>query len=319
MITLLFSILIAFGASGEEQISSEAAAISTPAPPIKMPRWRLNFSSYYYAFKGERAAVTNLYDFGDINTRMDFLNINYALPKNWSVNVLFQHFDSYIESKFPSTPWPWAQSNDRIRGMGDTYLTAMAPIKIGYPIMITADFGLSLPTGGIDYKAVNLPGLESFHMAYNAQLGSGTVDGLAGATILYLQPKYQIGSRVFANIRTGTNKYDYRLGNQYRLDMWYDYNFANGITPRLTGYYRYRDPINGFDETRGNNPADNFFFNKQINWDISAALRYQKALGKSKLAFNAEVGVPIAQRNINVDNSFVKTLYYGNLGLNAAF
>jgi hypothetical protein len=319
VIIALLSMLVSFTALAQEESSTEAAAISTPAPAIEAPKWRLNFSTYYFAFEGERGAVTNLYDFGDINTRMDFLNINYALPKNWSFNVLFQHFDSYIESKFPSTAWPWAESNDRITGFGDTYFTTIAPLKIGYPVVITADFGLSVPTGAIDYNAVNLPGLESFHLAYNAQLGSGTVDGLAGATILYLQPNYQFGSRVFANIRTGINKFGYRLGNQYRLDMWYDYNFPNGFTPRLAGYYRYRDPINGFDETRGNNPADNFFFNKQINWDISVALRYQKALGKSKMSFNAEVGVPVAQKNINVDNSFVKTLYYGSLGLNAAF
>lgn len=323
MISVVLSLFVSLSAFATEA-SSEASTITpdvavvTPAPAIAPPKWRLSFSSYYYAFKGERGAVSNLYDFGDINTRMDFFNINYALPKNWSLNILAQHFDSYIESKFPSSPWPWAESNDRIKGLGDTYFTLIAPVRIGYPFVITADVGFSLPTGGIDYKAVNLPGLESFHMAYNAQLGSGTVDALAGVTVLYLQPQYQIGSRLFSNIRTGTNKFDYRLGNQYRLDLWYDYNFSNGITPRLTGYYRYRDPINGFDETRGNNPADNFFFNKQINWDVSAALRYQKPLGK-KLILQAEAGIPIAQRNINVDNSFVKTLYYGNLALNAAF
>lgn len=299
--------------------SSESAGSTATAVPAQ-PHWRLNFSSYYYAFQGERGAVTNLYDFDKITSRMDFFNLNYVLPQNWSLNILLQHFDSYIETKFPAVENPlWKQSNDTIRGFSDTYITLIAPIKMGYPIVVTADVGVSIPTGAIDFKAVNLPGLESINLAYNAQLGSGTVDGLAGLTFLYLQPQYQAGSRLFANFRTGRNDFEYRLGNQYRLDMWFDYSLPMGLTPRLAGYYRFKEGIRGFDSTRGNNPADNFFFNKQINWDISAALRYQKALWATKLALSAELGVPIAQDNINVDSTFVRTLYYVSLGLNSTF
>lgn len=317
--SLVFSADDATSKINNESAAVEATGTVASAVPV-LPKWRLNFSSYYYAFQGERAAVTNLYDFDKITSRMDFFNINYSLPKNWSLNILLQHFDNYIETKFPTVTNPlWKQSNDTIRGISDTYVTVVAPLKMSYPLFVTADVGLSLPTGRIDYKAVNLPGLESINLAYNAQLGSGTVDGLAGLTVLYLQPQYQWGSRLFTNWRTGRNEYDYRLGHQYRLDMWFDYTLPYGFTPRLTGYYKYREKIRGFDSTRGNNPADEYFFNKQINWDVSAALRYQKALWNTKLALTAEAGVPLAQDIINVDSAFVRTLYYVSLGLNSTF
>lgn len=325
MILILFSVVLSFTASAQdidkENPSVQTAEVVVPAAP----KWRLNYSQYFYSFQGERGAITNDYDFDKITSRMEFFNINYALPNNWSLNVLLQHYDNYIETLFPNyakiNP-NLGRSNDRIKGFSDTYVTLIAPVSLGYPWVVTTDFGVSFPTGGIDYKAVNLPGFESYNLAYNAQLGSGTTDGLLGTTVLYLQPNYVIGARAFANIRTGMTKFNYRLGNQYRVDGWFDYNFKNGLTPRLAGYYRYRDPVVGFDENRGQimaDTADRYFYSQQINWDISAALRYQKSFYKSKMAFVAEAGVPLAQENINIDNAFVRTLYYVNAGLNAAF
>lgn len=213
MIHLIFVLIGSFSTFAEEKSTSvfsadeAAASVATPAPVPAAPKLRMNFSSYYYSFQGERAAITNEYEFGKITSRLDFLNFNYALPANWSVNLLVQHYDSYIETRFPKVEVPvWKQSNDRINGIADTYLTVIAPIQLSYPLMITADVGVSMPTGAIDVKAVNLPGLENINLAYNAQLGSGTLDGLAGATVLYLQPNYQIGSRFFANIRTGRDR-----------------------------------------------------------------------------------------------------------------
>jgi hypothetical protein len=321
LLAVLLFLLPAQCLYAEQQKSTASASVSTPIaqPVVAPPKWRANFSSYYYSFEGKRAAVTNEYDFGKITSRLDFFNLNYSLPKNWSANLLFQHYDSYIETKFPNQTLPeYKQSNDRINGLADTYLTLIAPIKMSFPLILTGDFGVSLPTGSIAFKA-HLPGLEAFNLAYNAQLGSGTYDALAGLTALYLQPKYQLGSRLFANIRTGRNTFDYRLGNQYRADGWLDYNLGKGFTPRLVGYYRFRDAIDGFDKTRGKLAADEFFFNKQINWDISAALRYTKQFAGTSLALNGEAGVPLAQANINVDNSFVQTQFYVSLGLNAAF
>lgn len=323
---VLFSALLLILPGFAQDIDKGSPSIQTAEVVVPaQPQWRLNYAQYFYSFQGERGAINNSYDFDKITSRMEFFNINYALPKNWSFNVLLQHYDNYIETLFPNyakiNP-ALGRSNDRIKGFSDTYVTLVAPVSLGYPWVVTADFGASFPTGRIDYKAVNLPGFENYNLAYNAQLGSGTTDGLLGATVLYLQPNYVFGTRAFANIRTGMSKFNYRLGNQYRLDSWFDYNFKNGLTPRLAGFYRYRDPVVGFDEVRGPeiaNGDDRYFYSKQINWDISAALKYQKSFYKSKMAFVAEAGIPIAQENINIDNAFVRTLYYVNAGFNAAF
>jgi hypothetical protein len=293
-----------------QQITADLAPLST--------KWSLQWSSFFLNYRGERPATSLLYDFGQISTFMNLLSINYQLNPRWSAQLLLQHFDTSFEAFFPLAPPQWQKSKNRLLGVGDTSINANYLVQATATTLWTAHLGLSMPTGSIDMKNT-LPGLTQINLGYNAQLGSGTNDLMVGGSGIFLQPSYSIGSRFLTTVHTGLNNNGYRLGNIYRLDSWLDYKLGAGFTSRLTGQYRHRDGLTGFDRTRGKTPADNFFFEDQINWDISTALQYKHLWPLWRLAIIAEFGVPLLQDNINADNSFVASVYYASVSLNTTF
>jgi hypothetical protein len=299
--------------------TSDKTNQSVAVVPPAAPDWKVSAMSYYYDIKGKKAADSNDYDFGKLNSRIDLLNITYTVSPNWTLSLLAQHYEFYTETLFPNSASPvYQKSFDRTEGAGDTFLTAITPITYQNSWLVLGDFGLSIPTGTIGNKS-NLPGLQDFNLAYNAQHGSGTYDIIGGITAMDMQPSYLFGSRLFADIRTGKNTNDYTLGNMYKLDTWFDYPVGYGFTPRVTGYYRHKEAIHGADKTRGELAADNFYRHSQGDWNMSAALKYQYQFAKSSIGIGAEVGVPFAQGSNNVDNSDVTTNYYSSISMNGAF
>lgn len=305
--------------------AEDAQPTATPAVTAKaadviptIPKWKISMMSYYYDIKGKKAADNQTYDFDKINSRLDLMNVNYALNSTWSLNLLLQHYEFYTESIFPlAAGTMYERSYDRTMGAGDTFITLMAPITFQNSWLVLGDFGVSVPTGTINNKS-NLPGLQDINLAYNAQHGSGTYDLIGGITALNMQPSYTFGSRVFADIRTGKNSNDYTLGNMYRLDTWVDYNAGYGFTPRVTGFYRHKEAIHSYDQSRGEILGDEFYRHAQGNWDVSAALKYQYNF-TAPISLAIEAGVPVAQGSKNVDNSDVTTNYYGNITMNGSF
>lgn len=313
-------ITLATWADESKDASAQSTAKAAEVAPAA-PKWKANLMSYYYDIKGKKAADSGAYDFDKLNSRIDLMNLTYAISPDWTFSVLAQHYEFYTETLFPKAGAAnpvYAKSNDRTEGMGDTYLTFITPITFKNSWLVIGDFGVSLPTGTIRNKSI-LPLLQDYDLAYNAQHGSGTYDALAGVTAMYMHPAFQFGSRVFADIRTGKNPNDYSLGNLYKLDTWLDYPVSYGFTPRLTGYYRHKEAIKGFDKFRGYIPDDEFYRNAQKDWNVSAALKYQYQFTNSSFSIGAEAGVPFAQGSINVDNSDVTTNYYTSINMNGSF
>lgn len=318
LFSITFILTVATWADDTQATPSVVAKASDIVPAT--PNWKVNLMSYYYDIKGKKAADSNEYDFDKLNTRIDLLSVSYTLSPAWTFNVLAQHYEFYTETIFPkfSNVPDYARSYDRTEGAGDTYLTLITPITYQNSWLVIGDFGVSVPTGTINNKS-NLPGLQDYNLAYNAQHGSGTYDAIGGLTALYMQPKYLFGSRAFADVRAGKNSNDYTLGNMYRLDSWVDYNAGAGFTPRVAGFYRHKEAIHNFDKTRGEIAGDKFYRHAQANWDISAALKYQYDLKIAPISLAVEAGVPVAQGCNNVDHSEVVTNYYTSFSMNGSF
>ena len=313
----LFVSLTTLAETTEKEASTTLNAVATTSAAAA--KWKVGLMSYYYDIKGKKAADNLEYDFDQITTRLDLMNLSYTLSPTWTLSVLLQHYELYAQTIFPKLAGTvYAESFDRSVGAGDTYLTLTTPIAMQNSWMFLADFGVSLPTGTINNKSY-LPGFETINLAYNAQHGSGTVDFLGGVTALSYQPKYNVGSRFSTALHTGENTNGYTLGNMYRLDSWYEYNLAYGFSPKLTGFYRQKEAIHGFDKTRGELLGDSFYRHEQINWDVSAALKFQYLIPTTPFTFGAEVGVPVAQGSRNSDNAEVVTNYYSSVSLNGSF
>lgn len=323
--TILFALTLTLiqSAHAEEQTSSMSAGNSAA---IFIPKTRASLSSTFVQMQGNKADDRHFYDFDTLEARMDFLSASYLFNSGWTLNALFQHYEFYTETIFPRAALSvWKKSNDRTIGAGDTYVTLVAPAKFVAGWLLIPDFGVSIPTGKIDYKST-LVGLESSNLAYNAQHGSGTYDALVGGTALYIHPLYTIGSRLSATLRTGTNSNDYTLGNMYKMDAWFEYNTLTSFTPRIAGYYKLKEGIRGYDKTRGyvfngvqyENAADDFYHHDQKNWDVSASVKYSKPFSQN-ISLAAEVGVPVYQGTDNWDNSVVVSKYFGSLSVLGAW
>jgi len=91
--------------------------------------------------------------------------------------------------------------------------------------------GVSLPTGSIEESDV-IPASapNEVVLPYPMQIGSGTLDGLLGATYLWQTDKISGGNQLNLTLRTGTNDRDYRLGNNYNLENWVSYKATDWIS-----------------------------------------------------------------------------------------
>ncbi len=224
-----------------------------------------------------------------------------------------QHLNNQVVTRFPQFG---IQSKDSAQGLGDTLFSASKLILMDGSMMLMGDMGLSLPTGSIDKMNPSRPG-ERY--PYNMQLGSGTVDTVVGLTALQVNPRYQLGGRLSGWIRNGDRTDNgYKLGNMYRLDSWVDGPSRWGFTPRVVGYYRYREAIQGADRTLGRIPFLEFYHHTQINWDVSTAIRYLHSFSPS-VALNVEAGVPLMQNAENFDNVMVATQSFFSLGVTGQF
>lgn len=297
---------------------AEGTNTSTVAAVPKPSLWKAQFDSYYYDFKGERPQENGLYEFGNTTLKMQFFSLQYQLSPSWTLMGLAQHYENFVITKVAGFP----DSKDRSEGIADTQLIAFHTQFLSPSVLLITDVGLSLPTGSVDKKTPYDPtGRKNY--PYNMQMGSGTLDQTAGVTALYLSPKFQLGGRFATILRTsGYNENDYRLGNQFKTDAWIDFPLgASGWTPRVVGYYKHRDAIQGQDSTLSNpfeRPFLEYYYHAQINWDVSAAIQYKKAVNSS-LSLKAEFGVPMSQETLNYDDVAIYTEYYGTLGVSGSF
>ncbi|MGZ5279432.1 MAG: hypothetical protein ACXWC9_05795 [Pseudobdellovibrionaceae bacterium] len=300
----IYSILLAVLFSTSTFAATELQT-SVSAAPTAAPKWKTNITSYYYNFEGTRASDEAAYEFADSTLDMQLFSLQYQLSPSWTLLILGQHLNNYVETKMAGMVF-----KDRTKGLGDTFVSGITPLYASSEYLLLADIGASLPTGSINLKNESNP---NSNYAYNMQMGSGTVDAVTGLTAMTFQGAVQAGGHLTAIFRNGRNANGYSLGSLYKVDSWVDYNTSFGLTPRLVGYYKHKDAINGVDETLGENPYTRFYHSAQINWDVSAALKYAKTAGPVTVAL--EAGAPLAQDSSNYDHVAVSTQYFGNLSV----
>lgn len=304
----VFNSELARAVESDSQSVEKTAAVSAAAVPSK---WNASFNSYLYDFEGKVEDKHSNYGFGDVKLKLQMFSLSYQLNSETTLLANLPYIENEVLTYFFKAPY-----KDYTRGLSDLSLSANHFVGIYSGIMVMADLGLSLPTGGISEKNVNNP---SLNYVYNMQLGSGTLDPIAGITAMKLGQNYTLGSHVMGIFRTGQNNLnDYHLGNQYRLDAWADYNLNSIFQARLVGYHKTKEAISGQDKTIGRNALVEFYHHNQMNWDLSAAIAAKQAVNKN-ISLAAEFGVPLAQGSQNWDDVEVITQYYGKLSVSGVF
>ena len=146
------------------------------------------------------------------------------------VNVLSNEMDHVIRNGRTFT----TESS----GLGDSSISAMIRLKSQGIHKFHLTLGASLPTGSTDERD-DTPAMANAFLPYPMQLGSGTVDVLAGITYNARQGKFSWGSQANAAIRTGDNDEGYTLGDRVALTAWLARDLTDNLS--LSGRVTYQD------------------------------------------------------------------------------
>ncbi|MFB1014676.1 MAG: hypothetical protein QMC51_03320 [Alteromonadaceae bacterium] len=155
-------------------------------------------------------------------------------------------------------------------------------------------FGLNLPTGSIDETGDTPREPGEQQLPYTMQLGSGTYDfPFEFSYINTGAHDFNVG--LSANIRSGTNDRNYRLGNNYSLHGGYRIDLSPTIQTFVRVNFMYSLPIHGQDDSLLVNspfpyPAGitnpDLYGGKKINvrlgilWQIAKDYRLSLEIGK---------------------------------------
>lgn len=186
-------------------------------------------------------------------------------------------------------------------GLGDTSVSAIYSLFNSTGSTWRFSFGLSLPTGSIDEVGDTPREQGDQVLPYTMQLGSGTYD-------FPFELNYQnreidgFDLTLKANFRTGKNSRNYRLGNNYSLNVRYKVELSPTFQTFAGLAFQYSDSINGQDDdllVGGPFPYPAGITNPQFYGGKKINLRLGLTMNLSDdTRFNIEFGKPIYQ-NVN--------------------
>ena len=281
-------------------------------------KWMFTYSHYFMNMAGNRDGNSNLSraevheDFAvaptSMSMRMNMFGLMYGVNKKLTLMGGVPH----IRNSMDLQTRKGARFSTRSAGLGDLLLRAVWKAyekKQGHKTsQAHLNIGASLPTGSID-KRDETP-MGRVRLPYPMQLGSGTIDPLLGVHYTELRGNWGWGAHTQALFRVGKNDEGYRLGHDYRFNLW----LKRQLKPNLVAVTRlagkaWRD-ISGRDkrlnpalvptaraDLRAGEQADLVF---NLRWKSDSP-----QFGMNH--FSVEAGVPVYQR---LDGPQLKSRYY---------
>ncbi len=183
-------------------------------------------------------------------------------------------------------------------GVGDTSIAASYNWSNSDAGVWRLSFGVNLPTGSIDQEGDTPREPGDQQLPYTMQLGSGTYDFPLELSFQQTAENGFSGG-LSANIRTGTNDRNYRLGNNYSVNGRYSMTLSPTFRTFAGLAFKYSDSIHGQDESILLNgpfryPAGitnpDLFGGKRINAKIGLLWQISK-----DYRLNVELGAPVYQ------------------------
>lgn len=331
-LSFLFSFVLAFSAltwAQEQKAAAEVQSTTTEkAEASPAPNLFFSYNFFHYQMKGDSAANTNIYKFGESTVDLSLLSATWMYSPSWTFVALLPHITNRVETIYePTAAGLNFKTIDTTRGIGDLRLMAVTPVSVAPAHFTLIDIGMTAPTGSINEYFTSAPNQRA---AYNMQLGSGTPDLVVGATVTNTSNQLVSSARGQITVRGGRNANGYALGNDFLSKISSIYNVNSYFSSGLVGNYHIRGAVVGKDEkyelhnnyvspvTTIAGDGHQFYHEAQQNWDVNIMA---KAQTPSFSNFNAtlEVGVPVAQGMANKDDVDLNIKYYAAASLNASF
>ena len=204
----------------------------------------------------------------------------------------------------------------RSSGMGDVGLMGNFVTRETGRDRFIFHFGLMLPTGSIDQRAVTPAGTNQ-KLPYPMQLGSGTYALMPGLMYQGVTDLWTWGTQLKSIVRLGKNSNDYRLGDQLSWSGWIGYSWTPTISNVLKLEGHRTDDIHGADPEL--NPvmvptADPGRFGERST-DLHLVTEFYQMDGRFKgLRMSLELGLPVFESHdpaqLEADWSITATLQW---------
>ena len=212
-------------------------------------------NNYTGTTKVSDQTIFEKYLMSPVNMHMDMhmLTGMYGLSDKLSVMVMVDYNSMSMEMKMlpggmnmgmGSSPMTMKSTS---HGFGDTKISGIYQFYSFNGHSISADLGLSLPTGSINKTEKVDISHYGDKVPYMMQTGSGTFDWFPAISYNYLRTKYSIGAEATALIRPYFNRLGYKLGNEFSVNTWTTYEWLKNTTVTLRLNYTVAGRIQGSD------------------------------------------------------------------------
>lgn len=314
-------------AATESTASVRTTAQAEAAPAAK--KWSASFSQYRYELEGTTTANTNIYKFGEGQVDLSLFSLSYQASPKWTLLTFLPYIKNTVETIYEPVPGGFnLKLTDSVDGIGDVRFMAMNLFHASGKNIALYDIGFTVPTGLTDRK---FPSVTTGQGAsYNMQPGSGTVDLIGGVTYVHMTTtKWTQSTRAQYTARTGSTAKGYSLGDEIQANASTKYQALSFLNTGLQFNYKNRGAVHGKDARyeRFNNwqhpgvaggDGHQYYHGRQINYDLSAVAKAEYKT-KTQQTFALELGVPLWQDAVNLDNIRFDTRYWISGTVGSAF
>lgn len=185
------------------------------------------------------------------------------------------------------------------KGLGDLKIGGLVGLLSRTNNSIHLNTFISIPVGNINVTD-NTPMKENAKLPYAMQLGSGTYDGILGATYRGSQQNFSWGVQQLNTLRIGNNNSNYSMGNVYLANLWGAFAFHKNVSSSLRLNATKYESILGADIEL--NPmmiptANGSNYERQL---VRSFFGINALVVKESILLSAEVGAPVYQDNTGV-------------------
>jgi len=199
-----------------------------------------------------------------VPTEMDMTMLNltagYSFTDDFFAGAMLMWKDNDMDMRFNSAMQTMTGRQGftmKSEGIADTMLMAKYRLFTDDPLIpksqVSMLFGLSVPTGSINQKNDRHP-LAIRHgeqLPYSMQLGSGTFDPTLGLLYQGSSSPLWWGANATYTAHLYDNKRDYRLGDEFHLDLYSMYQVSYNFLLQLQLNGQWQDSISGeMDEAK---------------------------------------------------------------------
>lgn len=199
-----------------------------------------------------------------VPTSMDMSMLNltagYSFTDDFFGGIMFMYKDNDMDMKFNSAMQTLTGKEGftmKSEGIADTMLMGKYRLYTDDPLIpksqVSMLFGLSIPTGSINQKNDRHPVVmrRNEQLPYSMQLGSGTFDPTVGLLYQGSSSPLWWGADTAYTAHLYDNKRDYRLGDEFRLDLYGMYQLSYNFLVQLQLNGKWQDDISGeMDEAK---------------------------------------------------------------------